>query len=73
MESRQIIMLAFGGKKAEAVAQTVEGPITSMVPASILQMHQKAVVILDEAAASTLTRADYYNWVYQHKPDWQKH
>lgn len=73
MESRICLLLAFGEKKAEAIAQTVEGPITSMVPASVLQMHPKAVVILDEAAASLLKKADYYRWVYDNKPDWQKY
>jgi glucosamine-6-phosphate deaminase len=73
MESRMIIMLAFGDKKAKAIAAAVEGPITSMVPASILQMHQKTVIIIDEAASSKLKRADYYRWVYQNKPDWQKY
>lgn len=73
MESRKIILLAFGENKADAIEKTVEGPITSMVPASILQMHKQAIIILDEAAASRLKRADYYRWVYDHKPDWQKY
>lgn len=73
MESRMIVMLAFGRKKAKAIADAVEGPITSMVPASILQMHQKAVIIIDEAAAAKLKKAEYYRWVYQNKPDWQKY
>ncbi len=73
MESRMIVMLAFGDKKAQAVADAVEGPITSMVPASVLQMHQKAIIIVDEAASAKLQRAAYYRWVYQNKPDWQKY
>lgn len=73
MESRKCILLAFGENKAEAVAKMVEGPISAMVPASILQMHPEAIVITDEAAASQLKRADYYRWVYQNKPDWQKY
>ena len=72
MESRTCLLLAFGRKKAKAVAAMAEGPITAMVPASILQMHPRAVVLLDEEAAAALTRADYYRWVYDHKPDWQK-
>ncbi len=44
-----------------------------MVPASILQIHQKAVYILDREAAGELELADYYKWVYDHKPDWQKY
>ena len=71
MESRGCLLLAFGRKKAKAVAAAAEGPITAMVPASILQMHPRAVMLLDEEAAAELTRADYYRWVYNHKPDWQ--
>lgn len=72
MESRKCMLLAFGEKKADAVVKMVEGALTAEVPASMLQMHPNAVVILDEAAASKLSRADYYRWVYDHKPDWQK-
>lgn len=73
MESRMCLLMAFGEKKAGAVAKMVEGPITAMVPASILQMHPSAVVIIDNAAASKLEKADYYRWVYDNKPDWQKY
>jgi glucosamine-6-phosphate deaminase len=73
MESRKCLLMAFGEKKADAVAQTVEGPTTALVPASILQMHPEAVVIIDEGAASKLKKADYYRWVFDNKPDWQKH
>lgn len=73
MECRTCLLLAFGRKKARAVAQAAEGPITAMVPASILQMHRRAIFILDEEAASELQRAPYYRWVYDHKPAWQKY
>ena len=72
MEARQCLLLALGKHKARSVAQAVEGPVTSMNPASILQMHPVAKIVLDEAAASRLTRADYYRWVFRNKPDWQK-
>jgi glucosamine-6-phosphate deaminase len=71
MESRKCLLLAFGEKKADAVAKLVEGPITAMVPASMLQMHPDTAVIIDEAAASKLKRSDYYRWVYENKPSWQ--
>ena len=51
---------------------TSEGPITAMTPASILQMHPVATCIIDEAAAAKLQRTEYYRWVYDRKPDWQK-
>jgi len=73
MDSRMCLLLAFGKNKAWAVAATCEGPITAMVPASVLQMHPRAVVILDRDAASALKKTDYYEWIYAHKPDWQKH
>jgi glucosamine-6-phosphate deaminase len=72
MASREVLMLAFGANKAEAVAAAVEGAITAMNPASVLQMHPVAKCIVDEPAAEKLTRREYYRWVYAHKPDWQR-
>lgn len=72
MGACQIVLLAFGKEKAQAIAEAVEGPITSMNPASVLQMHPVVRVILDEAAASQLRKAEYYRWVYDNKPDWQR-
>jgi len=72
-ECRMCLLLAFGKKKAGPIARAVEGPITAMIPASVLQLHQSAVVILDEEAASDLKKTDYYRWVYAHKPAWQKY
>ena len=71
MEARMNLLLAFGENKAPAIAAAVEGPVTSVNPASILQMHPAAKVCLDEPAASQLQRADYYRWVYANKPSWQ--
>ena len=73
MDSKMCLLLAFGKKKARAIAQAAEGPITAMVPASVLQMHPRAVLVLDKDAAAELKMADYYTWVYEHKPDWQKY
>jgi glucosamine-6-phosphate deaminase len=72
MDTRQVLLLAFGAKKADAIAAAVEGPITAMNPASILQMHPVAKCLIDEPAAAKLTRLEYYRWVYAGKPDWQK-
>jgi glucosamine-6-phosphate deaminase len=72
MEARMTLMLAFGASKAAAVAATVEGPVAAIMPASILQHHQAAKLFIDEAAASKLKRTDYYRWVYDGKPDWEK-
>src|ERR1017187_5864542 len=72
MEARQVVLLAFGADKARAIAEAVEGPISAMNPASILQLHPVAKIVLDEPAAGQLRKADYYRWVYDNKPNWQK-
>ena len=60
LECRACVLLAFGESKASAIAAAVEGPVTSQVTASALQLHRDVSVILDEAAASQLTRKEYY-------------
>ncbi|MBI5160378.1 MAG: glucosamine-6-phosphate deaminase [Micrococcales bacterium] len=72
MESRCALLVAQGEAKADAVAAVVEGPVTSVVPGSILQHHRRATIVVDEAAASGLRLADYYRWTYAHKPEWQR-
>jgi hypothetical protein len=72
LDTRKTLLLATGKNKAQAVAQAVEGPITSMNPASALQLHPSAIFCLDEEAASELSRTDYYRWVFDNKPSWQK-
>ncbi len=68
LEARQIILLANGEKKAEAVAKAIEGPITSMITASALQLHPDCTVYLDRAAASKLQMIEYYEWVRAKQP-----
>ena len=67
MDARQIVLLATGKEKAEAVRQTIEGPVSAMCPSSILQMQETVSVLLDEAAASALTLRDYYDWIAKQK------
>ncbi len=67
MEAKRCLLLANGERKAEAVANAIEGPITASVPASILQMHPNTTILLDNSAAQRLERLDYYKWVYQSK------
>jgi glucosamine-6-phosphate deaminase len=67
MEAKRIILLASGRSKAAIVAEAIEGPVTSQVTASALQMHRDVVVIVDADAGSKLKRADYYRWVYDQK------
>jgi len=56
MDSRQLILLANGAGKADAIRMTCEGAITAMVPATIVQLHPKATIIVDRQASSKLTR-----------------
>jgi glucosamine-6-phosphate deaminase len=72
MDVRQCLLLALGKNKARAIAEAVEGPISSMNPASVLQLHPVVKVCLDRPAAARLKRTDYYRWVYDNKPDWQQ-
>ena len=50
----------------------IEGAISADCPATILQMHPRCTVVLDEAAATRLQRSDYYRWIYDNKPAWQR-
>ena len=72
LEARHCLLVADGAAKAKAVAAMVEGPVTAMVPASALQMHAQATVIVDEAAAAELALRDYYREVQRNKPPWQR-
>jgi len=56
MSAKRIIMMAWGEGKAKSVFKMVEGPITEMTPASILQRHNNASFIFDTASAAELTR-----------------
>ncbi len=71
LEARHLVLLATGEGKADAIAATVEGPVAAVCPASALQMHPHATVVVDEAAASKLKLADYFRHTYASKPDWQ--
>lgn len=62
LDSRQILLLATGENKANAVKAMIEGPLSAMVPASALQQHGNTCIIIDEAAASQLTLKEYYQW-----------
>ncbi|MFC7221120.1 glucosamine-6-phosphate deaminase [Streptomyces polyrhachis] len=71
LDARHLVLLATGEGKADAVAATVEGPVAAIVPASALQLHPHATVVVDEAAASKLKLADYFRQTYAGKPSWQ--
>lgn len=71
IEARRCILLATGDSKAAVLAKAVEGPITSMVTASALQLHPRCTVVVDEEAAVQLTEKDYYRWIFANEPEWQ--
>jgi glucosamine-6-phosphate deaminase len=52
--ARQLLLVATGERKADAVRAMLRGPLTTQVPASLLQLHQRAEAYLDRAAASRL-------------------
>jgi glucosamine-6-phosphate deaminase len=63
LECKKILLIATGESKAEAIAQSIEGPITSYVGASALQLHPEVTFMLDEAAASSLKQKEYFRRV----------
>ena len=67
-EARKIVFLANGANKADAVAKAIEGPVTSMITASALQLHPDVTAYLDRPAASKLSMLDYYQWVQSKRP-----
>jgi glucosamine-6-phosphate deaminase len=71
MAARHVILVATGRGKAEAVHQLTEGAVSALWPATILQHHPHATVLLDDAAARRLQLVDYYRETYRSKPEWQ--
>ncbi|MGW0157875.1 glucosamine-6-phosphate deaminase [Mycobacterium sp. NPDC003323] len=71
LDARHVVLVATGRSKAEAVHHLVEGAVSAMWPASVLQHHPHVTVLLDGAAARRLQLAEYYRETYRSKPDWQ--
>jgi len=70
-EARHLVLVATGAGKADAVRAMVEGPVSASCPASALQLHPHATVVIDEQAAGRLALADYYRDTFAGKPAWQ--
>ena len=68
LEAQQLLLLASGNSKAGAIARAIEGPVTSMVTASAIQMHSDVTVVVDEDAARELQMRSYYEFTYSAKP-----
>ena len=71
MSARHLLLVATGRAKSEAIHHLVEGAVSAMWPATILQHHPKVTVLVDAAAASRLALSDYYRETYRGKPAWQ--
>ncbi len=56
MKARRVVLMAWGENKAEIIREAVEQDVTDSVSASFLQEHENATYVLDQAAASQLTR-----------------
>ena len=63
LDSRHALLIASGERKAEVVAKAIEGPLTSQITSTSLQLHPKVTVVLDEEAASSLKRIEHYKHV----------
>jgi len=63
LEARRLLMVVNGKNKAAALAAAIEGPLTSMITASALQLHPDVIVFADDDAASDLKMRDYYDWI----------
>jgi glucosamine-6-phosphate deaminase len=71
LETTRCLMLVTGQSKANILRKAIEGPISSMVTASALQLHPHCTVICDEAAAADLEGGDYYRWIFMNEPEWE--
>ena len=72
LRARHLVLLAFGASKAEAVAAALEGPVSASTPGSVVQLHPRVSVIVDEAAAALLVNADYYRYAWDNRLDWER-
>ena len=73
IDSKRAILLATGASKANIIAKAVEGPLTSVVTASALQMHKHCTIVVDEEAAAELQHREYYDWVFNNEPEWEEY
>ena len=56
LQAKRIVLLAWGEQKAKIIHDSIEGKVMEQIPASYLQTHHNALVVIDEAAATELTR-----------------
>ena len=58
LEADKLVLVALGAQKAQAVAAAVDGPVTEMCPASALQLHADATMVVDREAAALLSAGE---------------
>ena len=73
LDATKLLMLVTGKRKADIIAKALEGPMTSMVSGSAIQLHDDCTVIVDEEAAAKLTLKDYYHSAFANDPKWAKY
>jgi len=73
LEAKRLLVLVTGGTKAEILAKAVEGPITSMVSATAIQLHGNVQVVASDSAATLLTGREYYDWIFDNEPEWAEY
>ncbi len=67
LDARHLVLLAFGDAKADAIAGAVEGPVSSSLPGSAIQLHPQVTVIVDEPAGAKLAYRDYYRFAWENR------
>lgn len=73
LDSEEALLVVTGEQKAEILARSLEGPISGVITATALQLHDNCNVIVDEAAASALELADFYRDGVRHESAWQRY
>ena len=63
--AKAVVLVAQGEQKADAIAALAEGGVSALWPASVLQFHNDATILVDEVAASKLQLKDYYKAAYE--------
>lgn len=67
LDARHLVLLAFGEAKADAIAGAVEGPVSSSLPGSAIQLHPQVTVVVDDAAAARLAYREYYRFAWDNR------
>tara|TARA_B110000467_G_C18206338_1_gene414749 strand:+ start:29 stop:835 length:807 start_codon:yes stop_codon:yes gene_type:complete len=62
LDARYVILMATGKNKAKAAKAMITGALSAVCPASSLQLHENAIILLDKDAASELDDQEYYTW-----------